>query len=49
MNNKENNSIPENYINVIYGEGVKPFTSYPFVFTKYLFKRYEIEKGATLL
>ena len=49
MNNKEDNSIPETYINVIYGEGVKPFTSYPFVFTKYLFKRYEIKKGATLL
>jgi SAM-dependent methyltransferase len=49
MNSKNNDSIPENYINVIYGEGVKPFTSYPSVFTKYLFNRYEIKKDATLL
>lgn len=49
MNTKDNNSIPENYIDVIYGEDSKPFTSYPFVFTKYLFNRYEINKGSKLL
>ena len=49
MNEKRNNSIPEEYINVIYGQDVKPFTSYPFIFTKYLFDRYQIKKGNKLL
>ena len=33
MNKKRNDSIPEDYINVIYGEDVKPFTSYPSILT----------------
>ena len=49
MNTKRNDSIPEDYINVIYGEDVKPLTSYPSVFTRYLFKKYKINDGAILL
>ncbi|MDB2676319.1 class I SAM-dependent methyltransferase [Amylibacter sp.] len=49
MNNKINNSIPDDYIKVIYSKDAKPFTSYPFVLTKYLFEIYRIQKGATLL
>jgi SAM-dependent methyltransferase len=49
MNTKRNDSIPEDYINVIYGEDVKPFTSYPSIFTGYLFKKYKINNGALLL
>lgn len=49
MNTKRNDSIPEDYINVIYGKDVKPFTSYPSIFTKYLVERYDIKAGAKLL
>ena len=49
MNKKRNDSIPEDYINVIYGEDVKPFTSYPSILTRYLFKKFKINIGATLL
>ncbi|MDB3916014.1 class I SAM-dependent methyltransferase [Gammaproteobacteria bacterium] len=49
MNTKRNDSIPEDYINVIYGEDVKPLTSYPSIFTKYLFKRYDMKYKAKLL
>lgn len=49
MNGAKNESIPNDYINVIYGEGVKPFTSYPSIFTKYLFDRYALKKGDSLL
>ena len=49
MNDKRNDSIPDDYINVIYGEDVKPFTSYPLIFTKYLFERYGVQKGDKLL
>ena len=49
MKLKTNDSIPKNYVNVIYGEGTKPFTSYPSVLTKYLCERYKIKKASTLL
>lgn len=49
MNTKNNDSIPKDYINVIYGKDVKPFTSYPSVFTKYLVERYDIKAGDHLL
>ena len=41
MSKLENDSISENYINVIYAENVKPFTSYPFIFTKYPFNNFK--------
>ena len=49
MKNKKNNSIPDNYINVVYNSNLKPFSSYPSIFTKYLFEKYKIIKGAKLL
>jgi SAM-dependent methyltransferase len=49
MNDKKNDSIPDDYINVIYGEDVKPFTSYPIIFTKYLFNRFGLQKDSKLL
>lgn len=49
MNNKQNSSIPDRYIDVVYGEKVRPITSYPSVFTKYLFNRYKIKKNEKLL
>jgi SAM-dependent methyltransferase len=47
MNIKKNDSIPEDYINVVYGN--KPFTSYPLALTKYLVEKYKINKGDILL
>ena len=47
MNIKKNHSIPEDYINIVYGD--KPFTTYPSVFTKYLVEKYKIKEGAILL
>lgn len=49
MNIKRNDSIPEDYINVIYGKDVKPLTSYPSIFTKYLCEKYNIKYGAKIL
>jgi SAM-dependent methyltransferase len=47
MTIKKNESMPQDYINVVYGD--KPFTAYPSVFTKYLVERYNIKKGEILL
>jgi SAM-dependent methyltransferase len=48
MTNKKNESMPEDYIKVVYGHH-KPYTSYPEILTKYLINRFEIIKDSKLL
>jgi hypothetical protein len=38
MKLKKNDSINENYIDVIYNEEVKPLTDYPYKLSSYLIK-----------
>tara|TARA_X000000368_G_scaffold418978_1_gene421209 strand:+ start:4631 stop:5347 length:717 start_codon:yes stop_codon:yes gene_type:complete len=49
MTIKENSSIPDDYINVIYGKDVKPFSSYPFKLTKYLYDKYGLKENSKVL
>ena len=49
METNKNDSINENYINVIYDEKNKPLTDYPLKLTSYLIKKYNISKGSKLL
>ncbi len=47
MTLKKIESMPRDYINVVYGD--KPYTDYPSVLTKYLVERYSIKKNEILL
>jgi len=38
-----------NYINVVYNEKNKPFTSYPSIFIKFLISKYKISKNSSIL
>ncbi len=49
MKLKKNDSINENYIDVIYNEDVKPLTDYPYKLSSYLIKKLEIAKESKLL
>tara|TARA_B100001758_G_C18305522_1_gene554831 strand:- start:77 stop:784 length:708 start_codon:yes stop_codon:yes gene_type:complete len=46
---EKNNSIPKDYIKVIYDESSKPLTNYPAKLASYLFKRYRMESSINLL
>jgi len=37
------------YLTVVYGEGVRPYTEYPSKLVKYLFERFDMKKGMKLL
>ena len=37
------------YLSVVYGEGVRPYTQYPSQLVKYLFENYDMKEGMKIL